>query len=113
MEQNEITITKEQRKAIKAAWKENKYHDATDHIIYNALRGLPLDRGFTPISSENWCKINSNGDDRWYGFNNARLYAFGRLSSLLKTSDDAVLRKWGIIPSEELIESLKKIPRNG
>ena len=119
MEQTEIIITKEQRKAIKAAWKESKYHDATDHIIYNALRGLPLDRGFTPISSENWCKINSNGDDRWYGFNNARLYAYGRLSRLLQkgTGDmfdqDAVLRKWGIIPSAELIESLKKIPRNG
>ena len=64
MEQTNKLLTKEQYLAIKAAWGQRKNHDATDHIIYNILRSLPADRGFTPISDLNPNKIRSNEDDR-------------------------------------------------
>jgi hypothetical protein len=109
MEQNKI-FTKEQYQAIKAAWGQRKNHDATDHIIYNAMRGLPLDRGFTPISDTNFDKIRSNEEDRWNGFNNARRYAAGRFKG---ENDAKLLETWGVLPTPELLEILKNIPRHG
>lgn len=110
MEQTNKLLTKEQYLAIKAAWGQRKNHDATDHIIYNILRSLPADRGFTPISDLNPNKIRSNEDDRWYGFNTARRYAGGRFKN---ENDAKLIELWGIIPTPEILEILKNIPRHG
>ncbi len=117
MEQTKL-FTKEQYQAIKAAWAERKNHDATDHIIYNALRGLPLDRGFTPIGETNHNKIRSNEEDRWHGFNVARRYAphrFGTMKNgmLALFEQDKIKERWGVVPPQEIRDLLKEIPRHG
>lgn len=38
---------------IKKIWKNIHDPSSLDHIIYNYLRGLPLDRGFTKITNSN------------------------------------------------------------
>ena len=44
---------KEQFLAMQAAWREEVNSGGKirpeDHIMYNAIRGYPLDRGFTPV----------------------------------------------------------------
>lgn len=117
MEQTKL-FTKEQYQAIKAAWGQRKHHDATDHIIYNALRGLPLDRGFTPISEENHNKIRSNEDDPWHGFNTARRYTRSRFgytkNGMYDMFDQEKIKEtWGVIPPQEILDQLKDIPRHG
>ena len=64
MEKN-YRITHEQYVAVKAAWNSHSYNSAADHIIYNVLRSKPSDFGFT----EN--KRNVQGNDPWYGYNQA------------------------------------------
>lgn len=48
---------------------------ASEHILYNKLRDLPLNRGFTPVSRPT--KL-SNGHDPMAGYNNA-IYTAKRL----------------------------------
>lgn len=44
---------------------------SSEHILYNALRDLPLNRGFTPI--KNKVKL-ANGQHENYGFLSAKAY---------------------------------------
>lgn len=54
-------ITKDEFLAAKSAWTQPGYHhDAADHIIYNAIRGHALDRGFSPITDER--KLQGSAD---------------------------------------------------
>ena len=62
-------ITKEQYLSAKTSWKNSPNRSAADHIIYNAIRGFDLKRGFTEITSSN--KLN-NGAYDWQGFDSAR-----------------------------------------
>jgi hypothetical protein len=64
-------ITKEQYEQVKANWKQSKFHSASDHLIYNVLRGFNPSRGFTPITSTN--KL-TNGAHPAHAFNNAKQY---------------------------------------
>ena len=67
---NYIT-TKDQYLAVKAAWASTDQHSASQIIIYNLLRGFDPMRGFAPFK-ESSRKIESNNNDRWNGFNQAR-----------------------------------------
>lgn len=58
-------INKEQYLSAKAAWKNNPRQQASHIIIYNALRGFPLDRGFTETT--NPTKL-ANGQSKRQGF---------------------------------------------
>lgn len=49
---------------------------ATEHIIYNKLRNLPLDRGFTKITNK--VKL-ANGMAEFDGYNSAYYYASSML----------------------------------
>jgi len=51
MEKNFI-ISKDQYLEVIKAWRETKHHTASEHIIYNILRGYPSSRGFTPITNK-------------------------------------------------------------
>lgn len=50
---------------MQAKFKSKKEHYASDHVIYNILRGYPANRGFTPITNKN--KLN-NGQIADQGF---------------------------------------------
>ena len=58
-------FTKEQYISAKAAWSKITSHTPADHIIYNAIRGFDLKRGFSEIT--NPVKLE-NGAHRWHGF---------------------------------------------
>lgn len=62
----EQTISKEQFIKFHSAYKElakNKQITATDSILYNAIRGLPLDRGFTLITNK--IKLDNGQHNNW------------------------------------------------
>jgi hypothetical protein len=42
-------ISKEQYLNVKTVWNTIKSHSSSDHILYNALRGFDLKRGFSPV----------------------------------------------------------------
>lgn len=105
----EYPFTKEQFVTIKKSWADKESHSAEDHIIYNAIRGLPLDRGFTPLTLPH--KISSNNCDAWNGFNQARsnILYWLRQGSLAAGNFKIT---YGIEPTEEFLASLKAIPRH-
>lgn len=54
-------INKDEFLKAKAAWTQPGYHhNAADHIIYNALRGHDLARGFSPITDTRKLQGNAN-----------------------------------------------------
>lgn len=61
-------INKEEYLAVTSAWASNSTHTAVEHILYNALRGHDLKRGFSPIQSAN--KL-ANGSTSWQSFDQA------------------------------------------
>lgn len=66
-------INKDEFLKAKAAWTQPGYHhDATDHIIYNAIRGFDLQRGFSPITDSR--KLQGSADE-WQSFKNAKTRA--------------------------------------
>ncbi len=118
-------IEREQYNGIVATWKNLKSHTAEDHIIYNALRGFDIKRGFTPITNKN--KL-VNGLAEWSGFktalNNAKhllrgpstfVYKFSTEEQTLKRTEEENNRmkqlndKFGIEFTPELREKLKEI----
>lgn len=46
------------------SWSSVREHTVQEHVIYNILRGKPIDQGFTPITNPS--KITSNGNDPQY-----------------------------------------------
>lgn len=84
----EFVITREQFLTFRDAYKElahRKQVTAKDIVLYNVVRGLPNDRGFTSIT--NPVKI-ANGLQKDHGFkdalDSARFYASRRTSELSK-----------------------------
>ena len=66
-------ITKDEYLQAKKAWTQPGYHhNAADHIIYNAIRGYDLQRGFSPITDER--KLQGSADV-WQSFKNAKTEA--------------------------------------
>ena len=61
-------FTKEQYLEAKTAWNNIAARTPVDHIIYNAIRGFDLKRGFTAIT--NPTKLG-NGASAWQGFDDA------------------------------------------
>ncbi len=63
-------ITKDEYLQAKKAWTQPGYHhNAADHIIYNALRGFDLKRGFSPVTDQQ--KLN-NGFSEWQSYDTAK-----------------------------------------
>ena len=73
--EKEFYITKEQFIALKEAWKKKSTHSAAEIIIYNILRSKPADNGFCPKTK------NIQGNDEWYGFNQALFGAKSKCSA--------------------------------
>lgn len=63
---------KKHNKNIAQAWKATRNHTAAENIIYNALRGFDLRRGFTSITSA--AKLNGGAIPE-YGYEQALLTA--------------------------------------
>jgi hypothetical protein len=61
-------IEKDQLASVLAAWKQPKSHTASQHVIYNVLRGYEPKRGFTPITRPT--KL-ANGAEQWFGYDMA------------------------------------------
>jgi hypothetical protein len=99
-------LTKEQFTAVDATWKSKKYHNATEHVIYNILRGKPADTGFS-IKTK-----NIQGNDPWFGFNrhaiNAKYricQAFNPMSRNWQEAREAFKKEFGIdIPDDIAIK---------
>jgi hypothetical protein len=56
-------------KTVVQSWKAEEEHTVEEHVLYNVLRGKPLDQGFSPITHEG--KIVSCGNDPHWGLNEA------------------------------------------
>lgn len=63
-------ISKEEFLTARKSWKKKDSHSAALHIIYNILRGKDPKSGFTAKSK------NIQGNDPWYGYNQARRQAY-------------------------------------
>jgi hypothetical protein len=87
-------LSKEQYLAVKQHWAQSEVFQksAAYHIIYNILRSLPLDRGFTPIQKPN--KITSCSNDPWFGYNNAIRNISATLLTMPDTSIEAYLERF-------------------
>lgn len=111
-------INKEQYLAAKAEWKSNKNRDAVDHIIYNAIRGFDIKRGFTGIT--NPTKLG-NGAEEWAGFKNAlneARWQFREAASFVRGIDveaayqkrvATLSSKYGFEFTEELMEKMREV----
>lgn len=75
MKQNYI-LNKDEYLTLKAAWSSKRHHSASDHIIYNVLRGKPIDSGFC-IKTHSFQR-----NDPWNGFNYALASARFLVSAL-------------------------------
>ena len=73
---------------IIAAWAAKKEHTAAEHIIYNVLRGKSVTLGFKEKSN------NIQGNDPWFGFNNA-------LFNALRAKDREYVEKYSNDPTKE------------
>ena len=69
-------INKEEYIKVKAAWNQIPNRNAEDHIIYNALRGHGLQRGFSPTTSD---RKLANGKGEWEGYTTALSNAYWRI----------------------------------
>jgi len=79
-------IEKEAYLNVLAAWKKTANHTAADHIIYNALRGFDIKRGFSPVVKPS--KL-SNGFTEWGAYNMAKAHAIASLRE-----PDVTVSKW-------------------
>lgn len=88
-------LNKEIIKTAVNSWKVEEEHTVLEHVVYNALRGKPLGRGFTSITNQN--KIVSNANDPDYALNEAKRELFYRLGG----------RKYGY--NEQYVAHLSKL----
>ncbi len=86
----EYIISKEEYLSVVEAWNHIPNRTSTDHIIYNALRGHDLKRGFSPITSET--KLQ-NGMSPWKSFNDAKYNAYFTVRPYEVNSYDSAERK--------------------
>lgn len=98
--EKEYFISKEEFLAVKETWakRPNNIAFADEHIIYNALRSLPLDRGFTEK------KKNIQGNTPWYAFIKAKMVAYWRTKRALPGE---FKKQYGIDIPDGLLDKLK------
>lgn len=116
-------INKEEYIKVKAAWNQIPNRTAEDHIIYNALRGHDLKRGFAPTTSD---RKLTNGKSEWDGYDTAMSNAHWRLraepankwdtpdraaSRALQEKEriDAMSKKFGTDFTPELLTALREL----
>lgn len=108
-------ITKTQYLSAKQFWSNNSNRSAGDHIIYNAIRGFDLKRGFTPITSST--KLN-NGARDWQGFTAAKTDASWAVRKPYSVAGSAaeyagrmkeLSKKYGFEFTPELMEQLREV----
>jgi len=112
-------ITKEQYLSAKTIWKNGIHRTAADHIIYNAIRGFDLKRGFTEIT--NSTKLN-NGAVDWQGFIAARREARdvfnppftwpqdeARSSAMYEARMKELSRKFGFEFTPEIMAKMREV----
>ena len=112
-------FNKEQYLAAKAAWKSMTNRNAVDHIIYNAIRGFDIKRGFTGIT--NPTKLG-NGAEEWAGFKFAKEQARYRFKTKMIWPNDQERQdrifasrckelsdRYGIEFNEELMEKMREV----
>ena len=96
-------LSKDQYHTLIETWRKASSHTAGEHIIYNMLRTKAPDLGFSAIKSPS--KINANGDDPWYGYNQARYHAFW-----LTKHPDRFKALTGLELTPELTDMIKQLP---
>ena len=108
-------ITKTQYLSAKQFWSNNPNRSAGDHIIYNAIRGFDLKRGFTEITSP--IKL-SNGAYDWQGFTAAKADASWTIRKPYSVTGSAaeyegrmkeLSKKYGFEFTPELMEQLREV----
>lgn len=116
-------INKEEFIKVKAAWNLIPNRTATDHIIYNALRGHDLQRGFAPTTSD---RKLTNGRSEWEGYltalSNARWSVriepsyhsesperAARRAESVKERFDSLSKKFGTEFTPELLTALREL----
>lgn len=117
-------INKEEFCKVVAAWYFIPNRTASDHIIYNCLRGHDLKRGFSPIK-ENSPKL-ANGAQPWQAFDQAKQAARWTLRNSeglrndtpertalreidYKDRRDALSKKYGVTFTPELMETMREM----
>lgn len=95
-------LSREQYNTLISTWRSVEHHDASQHIIYNLLRSKSPDLGFSAIKSPT--KINANGNDPWFGYNQARYGIF-----LITKYLDTFKRLTGLELTDDLIALLKGV----
>lgn len=115
-------INKEEYIKVKAAWNQIPNRNAEDHIIYNALRGHDLKRGFAPTTTER----KLQGGDPWQAFALAKSAArwstrvepsypseaperAARRATQVKERTDALSKKFGTEFTPELLTALREL----
>lgn len=57
--------SKEEYLSAKAKWaSQSREVDYMDHVLYNLIRGLPADRGYTPITKESRLNAGHSSDQK-------------------------------------------------
>lgn len=120
----EYIISKEEYLCTIAAWNKIANRNSADHIFYNALRGLDLKRGFSPIK-ENSPKL-ANGAQPWQAFTQAKSNAYWALRETAawhnelpertarreaenKERTESLSKKFGVTFTPELITTLREL----
>ena len=112
-------FTKEQYLSAKSAWNNIASRTPADHIIYNAIRGFDLKRGFTEIT--NPIKL-SNGAFSWHGFHKSRVEAQrifkgpfiwpkdqARFDQAYSEQRKNLSKRYGIEFTTELMEAMREV----
>ena len=81
---------------LKAAWVSKSEHTASEHIIYNLLRGKDAKRGF------NQRLTSIQGNDPWYAFNLAKRSAWH-----IANANADFEKRFGIARPEYLLERIR------
>ncbi len=95
-------ISKEEFLSVAVAWNTIPNKDAADHILYNALRGHDLKRGFSPITKP--LKLD-NGMSPWKSYDGAKFNAFWQLRPMQVNSFDSTERK--LVREKEYADRIK------
>ena len=73
--EKQFSISKEQFKSLSSAWKSSESHTASEHVIYNILRGKSARNGFVARTK------NIQGNDAWFAFKKAQKEALSSVST--------------------------------
>lgn len=113
-----IYETKEQYLQMKQKWAERKNHSALEHALYNILRGLDAQKGFSPIVRE--IRIKNGHQGAYYDSIQWRFSTIGsklseqRFESLLNDLFGDLITYPTLVKANEIskMDSLAEVQQN-